>query len=217
MKMNGVVFDFNGTLFWDTELHNQAWDIFLEKWGFCLNYQEKIERIHGKNNQDFLKSLFPDYSDDEISLLSIEKEKIYQDICQQSNLDLAPGSREFLEFLMKYRIPYTIATASQKENVDFFFDHLNLDALFDRSKVIFNDGETMSKPHPQIFQKAMHIIGTKPQETLVFEDSVMGIQAAENAGAGKIIIVDSNQDDYSRWNYPIIRNFAEVNRNLFPD
>ena len=31
MKIKGVVFDFNGTLFYDTHLHNQAWDIFLKK------------------------------------------------------------------------------------------------------------------------------------------------------------------------------------------
>lgn len=215
MKMNGVVFDFNGTLFWDTELHNQAWDMFLEKWGFSLTYQEKVERIHGKNNQDFLKSLFPDRSVDEISTLSIEKERIYQDVCRRSNLDLAPGARDFLKFLRQNRIPYTIATASQKENVDFFFDYLHLDDMFDRSMVIFNDGKTLSKPHPQMFQKAMQTIGKKPEETLVFEDSLLGIQAAENAGVGKIIIVNSNQDDHSRWKYAVIRDFADVDRKQF--
>jgi len=31
MKIKGVIFDFNGTLFWDTDLHNKAWDAFLER------------------------------------------------------------------------------------------------------------------------------------------------------------------------------------------
>jgi hypothetical protein len=39
--------------------------------------------------------------------------------------------------------------------------------------------------------------------------------AAENAGVGKIIIVDSNGAGYSNWNYQIIKNFIEVDRNLF--
>lgn len=215
MKIAGVVFDFNGTLFWDTELHNQAWDQFLNQRGFHFSYQEKVERIHGKNNQDFLAGLFPECSLEEIDQLSLEKERIYQEICRQSNLDLAPGAREFIRFLKKNRISYTIATASDLQNVLFFFDYLHLYDLFDLSKVVFNDGKTLSKPHPQMFQKAMQAIGTRAFETLVFEDSVMGIQAAENAGAGQIIIVNSNQDDHSRWSYAVIKDFADVDRNLF--
>jgi beta-phosphoglucomutase-like phosphatase (HAD superfamily) len=56
-----------------------------------------------------------------------------------------------------------------------------------------------------------------PEETLIFEDSLLGIQAAENAVAGQIIIVNSNQDDYSHWSYPVIRNFDEVDRKQFID
>ncbi len=217
MKIKGVVFDFNGTLFWDTELHNQAWDQFLNQRGFHFSYQEKVERIHGKNNQDFLRGLFLHSSLEEIDQLSLEKEKIYQDICRRSNLDLAPGAREFIGFLKNHQISYTIATASDWQNVLFFFDYLQLDGLFDRSKVVFNDGITQSKPHPQMFQKAMQAMRTKPEETLVFEDSLLGIQAAENVGARQIIIVNSNQDDHSRWSYPVIRNFADVDRSLFLD
>jgi len=215
MKIKGVVFDFNGTLFWDTELHNQAWDQFLNQRGFHLSYQEKVERIHGKNNQDFLAGLFPECSLEEIDRLSQEKEKIYQEICRRSNLDLAPGAREFIAFLKNNQISFTIATASDLHNVLFFFDYLKLDELFDRSKVVFNDGKTLSKPHPQMFQKAMQAIGTRPEQTLVFEDSLLGIQAAQNAGAGQIIIVNSNQDDHSRWNYAVIRDFVDVDRSLF--
>ena len=128
---------------------------------------------------------------------------------------LASGAKEFLSFLMTNKISYTIATASELENVDFYFEHLGLSSFFDRSKVIYNDGNILSKPHPQIFQKAISVLGTMENETLIFEDSISGIIAAENAGAGRIIIVDSNNDDYSRWNYQKIKSFFEVDQNLF--
>lgn len=35
MKYSGMIFDFNGTLFWDTPLHNKAWNMFLEN-GACI-------------------------------------------------------------------------------------------------------------------------------------------------------------------------------------
>ena len=58
MSIKGVIFDFNGTLYWDTELHNSAWDQFLEKNRIFLSDEEKDSRIHGKNNIDILKNVF---------------------------------------------------------------------------------------------------------------------------------------------------------------
>jgi beta-phosphoglucomutase-like phosphatase (HAD superfamily) len=63
------------------------------------------------------------------------------------------GRQELIGFLKKNQISYTIATASDLQNVLFFFDYLQLDALFDQSKVVFNDGKTLSKPHPQMSKK----------------------------------------------------------------
>ncbi len=216
MTLKGVIFDFNGTLFWDTKLHNKAWDIFLEKKGIRLTDQEKVEKIHGKNNKDIISSLFSKpLTNEDISELSIEKERIYQDLCLMTDMQLAPGVKEFLRFLMTKSIPCTIATASELGNVDFYFKHLGLHSFFDRSKVIYDDGSMLSKPSPQIFQRAIAVLGIKETDILIFEDSISGIMAAENAEAGKIIIVDSNDGDYSRWNYQIIKNFAEVDKDIF--
>ena len=216
LKFKGVIFDFNGTLFWDTKLHNKAWDLFLEKMGIHLTDQEKNTKIHGKNNQDIFNIVFPGkLPGEEIQKFISEKERIYQSLCLLQDMQLAPGAKEFLNFLITNKIPNTIATASGLENVDFYFEHLGLDSIFDRSKVIFNDGSLLSKPHPQIFQKAMSVLDIKKNETLVFEDSIAGIAAAENAGVGRIIIVDSNNDDYSRWNYQKIKSFLEVDKDMF--
>lgn len=216
MGIKGVVFDFNGTLFWDTIIHNKAWDIFLEKNNIELSNKEKNKKIHGKNNKDILNTLISNQlSKEEVNRLSLEKEKIYQELCLQTNMQLAPGVKEFLYFLKSINIPFTIATASELNNVDFYFKHLALNSFFERSKVIFNDGSIKSKPDPQIFQKAINIMGLRECETLIFEDSISGIIAAENSKAAKIIIVNSNDDDYSRWDYQQITNFMEVDKNLF--
>ena len=216
MGIKGVVFDFNGTLFWDTDIHNKAWDIFLKKNNIKLSNEEKNEKIHGKNNKDILNTLFSNQlSEEEVDQLSEEKENTYQELCLQTDLQLAPGAKEFLNFLKNINIPFTIATASELNNVNFYFKHLGLNSFFERSKVIFNDGSIKSKPHPQIFQKAINIMGLMGSETLIFEDSISGITAAENAKAAKIIIVNSNDDDYSRWDYQQIKNFMAVDKNIF--
>lgn len=216
MKIKGVIFDFNGTLFWDTTLHNKAWDIFLERHNFELSDKEKNEKIHGKNNKDILNGLFQQQLlQEDIDRFGKEKEKIYQELCLQTKMQLAPGAVDFFNYLKEKNIPFVIATASEIDNVDFYFDHLNLGVYFDRTEVIFNNGRIKSKPDPQIFNKAINVMELSEKETLIFEDSISGIKAAENANVARIIIVNSNNDDYRNWSYQQIKNFAEVDKRLF--
>lgn len=214
--IKGVVFDFNGTLFFDTHLHNQAWDIFLDRHSLRFSDKEKNERIHGKNNQEILTNIFSrSLTPVDIERLSIEKEDIYQSLCLNSKIELAPGAVDFIEFLANHKIPYTIATASDLYNIEFYFKHLELGMYFDRSKIIYSDGKIKSKPNPEIFIKAMYAIGVAPCNTIVFEDSPSGITAAENARVQKVVIVDSARLDYTHWNHDIIKDFSEIDRQLF--
>ena len=216
MIYKGVVFDFNGTLFWDTGFHDQAWDTFLHRYGLSLTDNEKHETLHGKNNKDILETLFGrQLPYDEITRFVIEKEAIYQQICLQQKMELAPGAVDFLNFLMSNNIQHTIATASGIENVDFYFEHLGLSNWFNRSEVVFNNGSIKGKPDPEIFLTAMRAMNLDPRDAVIFEDSVTGITAAENSHAGKIIIVNSAGADYSRWNHTIIQNFSDVDRSIF--
>ncbi|NDV95577.1 HAD family phosphatase [Dysgonomonas sp. 521] len=217
MLFSGVIFDFNGTLFWDTKLHNKAWDIFLTRHNLHLSDEDKFQKLHGKNNRDIFQSIFNGMlSDGEIRDYILEKELLYQELCLQTNMPLAPGAPEFLDFLKNNNIPFTIATASGKENVDFYFEHLPLTRWFEYDKIVYNNGKIKGKPDPQIYQIALSIIGKKPGEVIIFEDAVAGLQAAKNAQAGKIIVVDSNDDDYRDWSdYQIIKNFDEVDRMQF--
>ena len=218
MHYKGVIFDFNGTLFWDTTYHNQAWDQFLENHNIELTDDEKIQKIMGRTNQDILIGLFHgEVSDKEIFSMTIEKESIYQKICLKSKMKLAPGATDFFQFLKSENIPFTIASASGKENIDFYFKHLKLGKWFSYDKVIYNDGFFRGKPYPDIYLLAARKLELNPKETMVFEDSFIGIHAAENAGAGKIFIVNSNNANYQEWSYDKITSFDEVDRKLFVD
>jgi len=217
MSFSGVIFDFNGTLFWDTKLHNKAWDIFLTRHGLFLSDEDKFSKMHGKNNKDIFLSLFDNsLTDTRIQEYILEKEGLYQELCLQTDMPMAPGAEEFLDYLKNHHIPFTIATASGKENLDFYFEYLPLSRWFEYDKVVYNNGKIKGKPDPQIYQIAMSVINKKPEEVIIFEDAVAGLQAARNANAGKIIVVDSNDDDYTDWSdCQIIKNFNEVDKSQF--
>ncbi len=216
MGIKGVIFDFNGTLFFDTHLHNQAWDIFLDKHSIQLGNEEKNKRIHGKNNAEILSNLFSnELSINDVKELSIDKETIYQSLCLKQKMEFAPGAEDFMNYLIFNKIPFTIATASDLYNLEFYFKHLGLGKYFDMSKIIYSNGKVKSKPDPEIFLLAMKILGIRPEQTLIFEDSASGITAAENSQAKKVIIVKSTDNDYHRWNHQIIQSFSQVDSTIF--
>ncbi len=217
MSFSGIIFDFNGTLFWDTKLHNKAWDIFLTKHDLYLSDDDKFSKMHGKNNRDiFISICGGQLPDQQIIDYTMEKELLYQELCLNTDMQLAPGVTGFLNFLKDENIPFTIATASGKENLDFYFEHLPLSSWFEYDKVVYNNGKIKGKPDPQIYQTALSVINKKPGEVIIFEDAVAGLQSARNAQAGKIIVVDSNDDDYTDWaDCQIIKSFDEVDRTQF--
>jgi len=215
-KFKGVVFDFNGTLLWDTRLHNEAWDIFLSRHRISLSDQQKNEVIHGRNNSLIIPGLFgPGLTGEEIRRFIYQKESIYQELCFKKGIDYAPGARDFICYLKSGKIRYSIATASGRENVDFYFERLGLGSLIDREYVIYDNNRIKSKPDPEIFQIAINKLGLENDDVVIFEDSYAGILAAQHAKPGKIIIVNSTQADYSDFKHQVITSFDEVDRSIF--
>ena len=211
-----AIFDFNGTLFWDTAMHNEAWDIFLEKYEIRLEDHEKHEKMHGKNNREILRTVFdPDIADDKADVLAEEKERIYLGVAERRGVELADGAVDLFEDLAAREVPFTIATGSEKMNLDFYFERLSLERWFDPAKVVYNDLTLPSKPDPTMYRLAAEAIGTPPEKCVIFEDSITGIQAALNSGAGKVIVVNSNDEKYPDMGLQIIRSYHEVDRAMF--
>ena len=219
MRKKGIIFDFNGTLLWDTNLHNVAWDNFFRKHGFFLSDEEKHKKMHGRLNKEIISELFGDrLTEAEIEQYGLEKEYEYQRLCMElEDFSLAEGAIELFEKLKERGIPFVIATASGIENVDFYLKELQLDRWFKREHKIYNDGSIRGKPFPDLFLKAMEVLAIDSKDVIIFEDSVAGIKAAEAAAAGKVVIVNSNDSDYKDWEgkYPIIRHFNEINWDWF--
>lgn len=195
----GIIFDFNGTLFWDSPLHYHAWKEFSKKLrGYEFTDEEMQKYMFGRTNDDIITYAMGAKQPKEISeQLAKEKESYYRDMCRRNpaNFVLAPGVIEFLDYLKANDIPRTIATMSEKDNVDFYVKEFNLAKWFDIEKIVYSDGTFLGKPAPDIFLIASEKIGMHPKDCIVFEDALSGIVAARNAGVGEIIAVTSMEDE----------------------
>ena len=195
MKFLGIIFDFNGVLWWDKHLQEQAWSHFAEQVkGDSLTSEEMAFQVHGRNNRHTLEFLAGTNLDHEqIEQLSGQKETIYRDLClaQGDDFKLSPGAIDLLDDLVGNEIARAIATASGKDNLDFFVEYLHLDRWFENENIVYDDGMRPGKPAADIYLQAAEILGLNPEECVVVEDSLSGIQAAHAAGIGYVIAMST--------------------------
>lgn len=192
--MKGIIFDFNGTMFMDSDLHERAWLHLIQKHSNKKVTEDDIlKHLHGKTNDVVLRHFISkELSDKELEELSDEKEAYYREsVLKSSGHDtFTKGLKEVLDYLKEQKIPTTIASASPKVNMDFYFDYLNLGEWFDYEKMVYHTNTFPGKPAPDIFQIAAKKIGMAPEACIVIEDSYSGLQAARNAQIGTIIAID---------------------------
>ena len=190
-RLAGVIFDFNGVLFWDNPLHEEAWRQYSTRLrGRPLNDQEMVEQVHGKVNRDiFAHVLGAPPTDEVLARLAEEKEIIYRRLCLEAGeaFRLSPGAVELLDFLAAHDVPRAIATSSPWVNLSFYIEHLHLDRWFRPAQLIYDRGHYPGKPAPDIYLEASEALALPPPACVVVEDSLAGIAAARAAGIGRII------------------------------
>lgn len=210
MNYKGVIFDFNGTLFYDTPFHNTAWQTMVkELTGNDLDDDLRV-KMHGKNNQEILYCIDKNMDVERNMYLSKQKEKIYRDICLANpyKLHLIEGATFLFDYLVDHQIPFTIASASIKDNIDFFVSTFKLDKWFDVNKIIYDNGNYQNKI--SMFNDAASTIGVDIKDCIIFEDSKSGIGYAKEVGAG--LVVGIGNDFSTLFNYgadECIHNFNE--------
>lgn len=219
----GIIFDFNGTLFFDSEKHLEAWREFSKRLrADAFTDDEMREYMFGRTNEDIIAYLIGKQPEPElVERFAKEKEAVYREMCKKDfkNTVLAPGAVEFLDFLKANDIPRTIATMSEKDNVDFYIEEFQLAKWFDIDKIVYSDGTLPGKPAPDIYIKAAKILNLSPKDCIVVEDAISGIESARSAGIGKIIAIASMEsvDLYKKISAvsQIIKNFNEIDKQIF--
>ena len=221
--MQGIIFDFNGTLFFDSHMHYEAWRIYSKKLrGYEFTDDEMREKMFGRTNADIIEYAIGEKPSEElVEKLAKEKEGMYRQMCLD-NPDvfvLSPGAEAFLDYLKEKNIPRTIATMSEWDNVEFYIKEFKLEKWFDLDKIVYSNGKIPGKPAPDIYQIAAKNLGLQPNECIVVEDAISGIESANSAGIGTIIAIASVESDDLYKSIPcvkqIIHNFDEIDKKIF--
>ncbi len=129
---------------------------------------------------------------------SVEKE--YIQLTMSSEIDVLDGFWQLAYFLKEdKKLKIGLTTNTPRYIAEKVMEKLEIATIFD--VVITGDEVKNTKPHPEMYLKAAKKLDIKPEEALVFEDSIAGSQAVEAAGMSLIVIWNGHQN---KFNYPRI-------------
>ncbi len=211
-----IIFDFNGTCIFDGNLHNRAWQIYIEELTLKdISTGEMNRWIMGKTPKEILEHFLGyELTENTVFQLSEEKERIYRSLLIKEDLPLAPGLEDFLNYLMLARVKRAIATTADLDNMNLYFERYGLEKWFKWEDVILGTGNIPLKPHPDLYLAALKQLDMPPEKVLVFEDSISGVTAAAAAGIRHIIAITGDSKNEKLINFPgvmaAVSNFTEL-------
>lgn len=172
-KIKAILFDFDGVIV-DTE---PQYDRCITELGekYELGIPDLAEKVKGTPVPEILRQYFGHLDDMKI-------EKVKDELLQfEITMDFPPinGSLNFLKYLRQTGLKLGLVTSSQRIKLDRALDLLGLANFFDTE--VSADRITKGKPDPMCFLLAAQDLNVKPEECIVFEDSMHGINAARSA------------------------------------
>ena len=222
--MSAVIFDFNGTLFYDTEKHILAWKrFFLEVNGEIPDADTFKNVVIGSDNTTiFKKTVDPDITPKKVKEYSFKKENLYFDECLKDKdmFKFIDGAEKLFEKLTEAGIPFGVATGSNKLNIDFYTEHMEcFSRWFSPDKnLVYDDFTIKGKPAPDIYLAAAKKLGADPKDCIIFEDSFPGYLSARASGAKKIVMIEKKEDFHKFESLEgvsaVMENYLDIDRLL---
>ena len=182
MKISACIFDLDGVIVDTAKHHLVAWNKMANQFGYELS-QDDNEKLKGVSRMGSLEIILGlagvDVSDEEKIELARQKNEWYVEMMSQiTKSEILPGVENFLDELDNHEIKIALGSASK--NAPIILEKIG---LFDRFEVIIDGNSTVkSKPDPEVFLKGAEGLGVLPSESVVFEDSSKGIDAAKTGG-----------------------------------
>ena len=114
-------------------------------------------------------------------------------------VDYKEGAELFIKSLKELGYQLVIASTTKRTNMDVYRKHnhriiskANIDDYF--TLVYTREDAKAIKPNPEIYLRVMEDLKVSTKDCLVFEDSLIGVEAAKNAGIECVVIEDQYSD-----------------------
>lgn len=189
LKNKLAIFDLDGTLFDTKDVNYNAYQNAIKMVGIDINidYNDFCKLYNGKNYKDFLPKIISNISEEQMRNIHNLKKDIYT-----MYLDKARKNELLFSIIegLKERFYISIVSNASQKNVNDILEKFHVRGFFDL--LITQENIENPKPSPEGFIKAMDFFNILKENTIIFEDSEIGIQAAVKSGANYVKVYGYN-------------------------
>lgn len=214
MNKIGVIFDLDGVIVDTAKYHFLAWKNLANHLGFEFTETDN-ELLKGVSRVRSLEILLDignvTLSNEKKQEILVSKNEDYlKYITKMGSEEILPGASKLLDLLDSLKIKYVLGSASK--NASLILKQVNLLDRF--SGIVDGNSVSKAKPDPEVFLIGAQMLNLQPENCVVFEDAIAGVEAANKANMISIGIGDKKTLSEANFNF---NNLTEVPNNFFTE
>jgi beta-phosphoglucomutase len=181
MSKKAFIFDLDGVIVDTAKYHFLAWQKIASELGieFTPEHNEQLKGVSRVRSLDIILELGKiNASQEDKNKWLIQKNEDYLSyLVNMNQSEVLEGVLPILQFLKEHN--QLIALGSASKNARPILEKTNIIQYFDA--IVDGNDVINAKPDPEVFLQAAKLLNVNPEDAIVFEDSVAGIQAANIA------------------------------------
>lgn len=211
MKQKAFIFDLDGVIVDTAKYHYLAWQKIAAQLGidFTHEHNELLKGVSRVRSLEIILGLGNiEASQEDKDKWLVEKNEDYLGyITNMKEDEILEGVVPVLDFLKENG--QLIALGSASKNARPILKKVNILHYFDA--IVDGNDVTNAKPDPEVFVRAAQLLGKTALDSIVFEDSVAGVQAANIANMVSVGIGHKDILNEARFNF---NDFTEIDNNF---
>jgi beta-phosphoglucomutase len=207
MNTKAFIFDLDGVIVDTAKYHYLAWQKIAAELNieFTHEHNELLKGVSRVRSLDIILELgkVTASQEDKDRWLVQKNEDYLSYLVDMDASEILPGVFEILKFLKENNQPIALGSASK--NARPILEKTGLLSYFDA--VVDGNDVTNAKPDPEVFLMAAKLLNITPENSIVFEDSVAGVQAANIGNMTSIGIGEASTLHEAKY---IFKDFSEI-------
>jgi beta-phosphoglucomutase family hydrolase len=189
MTSFGALFDWDGVIIDSSAQHERSWELVSVEENLSLP-EGHFKRGFGKKNEVIIPDLGWATDPAEVRRLALRKEELYRELVLRDGVTVLPGARSLLEALRDAEVPCAVGSSTHRENIETIFRVTGLQPFF--QAVVTGEDVSNGKPAPDVFLMGAQRLNLSPGRCVVFEDALVGIEAAHAGGMKCVAVATTN-------------------------
>ncbi len=207
--IKAVIFDMDGVVVDSEPLYQKAQERLFAELGLTI-LERDWQLFRGLTEMAYYELVCRRYGLDSHPAELQRRGRKYVEEVFKAELELMDGFTR-LHRLLNGRYRLGLVTSTGTDLYQLVADKLKLNGRF--QEVVCGDMTDNHKPHPEPYLEMMRRLGVTPEESVVVEDSIHGLQAARDAGAWTIALTGSAPPE----NMPPVHAIVDSLGELSPD